>query len=273
MPVQSDVAHEQSTLGRSAALNFRPVQELQSMELGTLEEIYRMIITPLCHLNILPNEVVADWCNERLIQHEVSLSWRDTFRGYLELIDMVHWREAQDRFANPAAAILVEVLLRLTEDPKPFRLADRKHHWRFKNQLKTFIRHEHLLQAMLSLKDVLAKRWGLPKYGRSKLTLGKIGIENLLVEVRFRNHPLEEYCHSDDILREYNFGFPNNTNVFGWNKDYWMIFNDTYKFPDKGPFYNYETLDVAGQSVLHHLAGGGYPILCLALFEYGIADA
>ena len=191
------------------------VQELQSIELGTLEEIYRVLIPPLSHHNILPNEVVADWCNARLIQQEVSLHWKDTFRGYLELLNMVHWREAQDRFANRAAAILVEFLLRLTEDPKPFRLEDRKHHRRFKVQLRNLIRHQHLLKAILSLKDILARRWGLPKDGRAGLTLRRLGLKDLLVETRLRHLPLEELCRSDDILREADFSFPNNTDIFG----------------------------------------------------------
>lgn len=249
------------------------VQELQSIELGTLDEIYRVLIPPFSRHNILPNEFVADWCNERLIQQEGSSLWKDTFRGYLELLYMVHWREAQDRFANRAAAILVEFLLRLTEDPKPFRLEDRKHHRRFKNQLRLYIRDQHLLKAILSLKDILARRWGLPKDGRAELILRKVGLKDLLAGTRLRHLPLEGLCHSDDFLREDDFSFPDNTDVFGWTKDYWMVFNGTVKVSDEDPFYDYTTLDIAGQSVLHHIIGavdrkGGYGTLYLALYNF-----
>lgn len=96
------------------------IRELQNIELGTSEGIYRVLIPPLSHYNKLPNESLADWCNERLIRREVSLLWSSAFHGCIELINTVQHREVQDRFANRVAAIIDEFLLRVTEDPKLF---------------------------------------------------------------------------------------------------------------------------------------------------------
>ena len=87
------------------------VRELQSIGLGTSEDIYRVLIPPLSHFNKLPNEALADRCNERLIRREVSLLWSSAFHGCIELLNAVQHREVQDRFANRVAAIIVEFLL------------------------------------------------------------------------------------------------------------------------------------------------------------------
>ena len=66
--------------------------------------------------------------------------------------------------------------------------------------------------------------------------------------------------------------------VFGWTKDCWTIFNGIVKVLDEDLFYNYTTLDIAEQPVLHHSVGavdrkGDCGRLYLALFNFfRIAD-
>ena len=225
------------------------VQELQNIELGAPEEIYKVLIPPLSHFHILPNEVLADCWNESLIEQVVSLRWEDTFRGYLDLLYEVQIRKAQDRFANRAAAMLVEFCLRVNERPRSFLQKDESYFSSFYAELEESRRDETLLKAILSLKDILARRWDLPKDDRARLIVRKFEFDNFLVSDQFHHLPLDELCSSDDKIKD-DFSFPNNTDVFGWTKEYWEMFKGTLRSEDG--FNTYKTVDVAGQSVLHH---------------------
>lgn len=260
------------------------VQELQSIGLGTSEEIYRTLIPPLSHFKKLPNEAVADWCNERLIKLEVGLSWEDAFQGYVELLNAIQHREVQDRFANRAAAMIVEFLLRMSEDPKPLTFAReiKNLNW-FNKQIRGFVKNKNVLKAILSLKDILARRWDLPKDDCASLILKKLGFEDLLdnPDSEFKGL-LQEVLRTFDYAPERNgFSFPNETDVFGWTADYWSIFYGTFvgTLPRDNKS-SYQTLDLAGQSVLHHIidrirkdSGSGLEYYVLALdgfSKYGL---
>ena len=228
------------------------VQELQSTALATSEEIYQILIPPLSHFEKLPNEAMADHCFERLIELEVSLRWFATFRGYSYLLDQVRLREAQDRFVNRVAAMFFELLLRVNEDPGPFSYESQDEEaleW-FTEQLREFVKDKKFLKAILSIKDILASRWYLPTDNCARLVLEKVGFDNILGKNQFQDLPLEELCPSDDTPREEGFSFPNDTDAFGWTKEYWGIFKTTGIF-DAAEFKS-KTLDLAGQSVLHH---------------------
>lgn len=106
------------------------VQELQSIGIGASEEIYRVLTPPLSRFNRLLNEALADWGNERPIRQEVSLLWSSAFHGCIELLNAVQHREVQDRFAYRVATVLVEFLLRVTEDPKLFTKDTEEKHFK-----------------------------------------------------------------------------------------------------------------------------------------------
>ena len=113
------------------------------------------------------------------------------------------------------------------EDPKHSRLEYRKHHRRFRKRLRNFIRHQHLLRAILSVKDILASRWYLPTGDCTRLILRKVGFVNILGNTQRHDLPLEELCPSDDTPKQDHFDFPNNTDTFGWNREYWHIYHAT----------------------------------------------
>ena len=233
------------------------VQELQSIELGTSEEIYRVLIPPLSHFNLLPNEAVADWWNERLIEREVSLCWKDTFRGYCDLLQTVECRGAQDRFAKRATAIFVEFFLRVNEAPSPFPYGEEYNLDRFVEGLGSFINKKYIFKAILSLEDILARRWDLPRNDRTTLVLRKLGVENVLGQTQCQEL-LKEFYPPDHTLREDDFSFTHETDVFGWTRNYWRQFNGIYEVKYHGMYIEYKlrgymTLDLAGQSVLHHV--------------------
>lgn len=92
------------------------VQELQIAGLGTSEEIYKMLIPPLSHFKVLPNEAMADFWNEALIKEEGSRRFQYVFVGYSELLRLVQHREVQDRFAYRVAAMFIEFRLRVSEN-------------------------------------------------------------------------------------------------------------------------------------------------------------
>ena len=229
------------------------VRELQSTGLATSKEIYKMFIPPLSHFGKLPNEAVADWCNEMLIEREVRLDWFPTFRGYICLLDKVRHREAQDRFANRVAAMFVEFLLRVNEEPSPFVQGPSKGELKdFHNCLRGQFENRNLLKAILSVNDILARRWYLPEDDCGRVILRKLGLEKFLVPNQSQHLPLEDLCPSDGSPKHEDFSFPGNTDVFGWTTEYWEIFKGG--LTDGYIEYNtYKTLDLAGRSVLHHL--------------------
>ena len=209
------------------------VQELQSMGLGTSKEIYKVLIPPLSCFSKLPNEAVADWCNESLITQEVRTQWQETFDGYIDLLDVVQRRNVQDRFANRVAAMIIGFLLRMKEDFKPFNDYIEPKYIRFKEKLEN---KNVIKTTILSLKPILIRQGRLRE---NEAILTKLGFEDLQVQSPPSAH----------ASRHKDFTFPNATDVFGWTKGYWNIFNDKGRYENDN---TYKTLDLAGQSVLHH---------------------
>ena len=64
----------------------------------------------------------------------------------------------------------------------------------------------------------------------------------------FKNVLREGLRTSNYALEKNDFSFPNNTDVFGWTTECWVIFEGI----DLSKAESYNTLDLAGNSVLHH---------------------
>ncbi|KAK0514771.1 hypothetical protein JMJ35_003388 [Cladonia borealis] len=228
------------------------VQRLQSTGLGTYGEIYKVFIPPLSHFGKLPNEAVADWCNEILIEREKRCSWAATYEGYNLLLDMVRDREAQDRFSHRVAAMFVEFLLRVKEEPYPFaQECSFKEFEEFNESLRRRFENKPLLKAILSVNDILALRLHQSPDECTQLILGGLGVENTLGETQSQDLSLDGLCSSDNTSETERFSFPNDTDVFGWTEEYWDIF-ETPGFVPALRFIECSALDLAGRSVLHH---------------------
>ena len=228
------------------------VQRLQSTGLGTYGEIYKVFIPPLSHFGKLPNEAVADWCNEILIEREKRCSWAATYEGYNLLLDIVRDREAQDRFSNRVAAMFVEFLLRVKEEPYPFaQECSFKEFEEFNESLRRRFENKPLLKAILSVNDILALRLHQSPDECTQLILRGLGVENTLGETQSQDLSLDGLCSSDNTSETERFSFPNDTDVFGWTEEYWDIF-ETPGFVPALRFIECSALDLAGRSVLHH---------------------
>ena len=249
------------------------VQRLQSTGLATHEEIYKMFIPPLSHFGKLPNEALADCCNEVLIEREVRLSWAATFEGYVRILDKVRDRGAQDRFSNRVAAMFVEFLLRVKEEPNPFTQEYLKIEFNeFNKRLRALFEDENLLKVILSVKDILACRWDPSKEKRAKLILEELGFEITPGKPQFPCLPREGLRPSDDTSKERDYSFPNDTDVFGWTNEYWNIFETTDPLP-ASRFSECSALDLAGRSVLHHrIDSERYPVYIGRMTRYLFAD-
>ena len=212
------------------------VQELQSTGLGTSEEIYRVLIPPLSYFDKLPNEAVADWCNERLIGLEFSNDYYSALGSYVNLLEPIRNREVQDRFAKRAAAIVLGFFLRVIDDPRHKELSytDDFCIERLRRLLKT-IAQTSVLKAVLSLEHIIASQGKQKNYAE------------------LRNLPpfkaLEQNAPGEDHLEEDDFNFPNATDVFGWTDSYWDAFKNGAVVKEG----SHQILDLAGQSVLHHV--------------------
>ena len=229
------------------------VQELQSTGLATCEEIYKMIVPPLSHFAKLPNEAVADWCNEIVIETEASLEWNATFKGYMCLLDKVRDREAQDRFSTRVAAMFVEFLLRVNEEPSGrfVRWGENSELTKFNACLKDRFENKNLLKAILSVNNILSRRWHLREDDCARLILRELGFENTPGEIQTPDLPLQGLCPSDNTSKNEDFSFPNDTDVFGWTKDYRDIFETTEPV-SASRLSDCSALDLAGRSVLHN---------------------
>ena len=218
------------------------VQELQSTGLGTSEEIYRVLIPPLSYFDKLPNEAVADWCNERLIGLESSNDWYFALDGYVNLLKPVQYREVQDRFAKRAAAIVVGFFLRVIDNPKHKELSYIEGTYNEKlREVLEIIAKESVLKAVLSLEHIIAHQGNQRNYSR---------LRNLLnLEPGPSTHALEVNALGENDSKEDDFSFPNATDVFGWTDSYWKAFESGGAVPREG---SRQILDLAGQSALHH---------------------
>ena len=195
---------------------------------------------------------MADWCNEILIEREVRLSWAATFQGYIHLLDKARDREAQDRFSDRAAAMFVEFLLRVKEKPDPFtqkylenELSD------FNKDLKKRFENQNLLKMILPLESFLARRWYPGEHDRTGSISKTLGLSDIIGKKNLERLPLGELRSSDNLSWDERFSFPNGTDVFGWTKEYWIIFENEDLVP-ASRFSECSTLDLAGRSVLHH---------------------
>ena len=219
------------------------VQELQSTGLGTSEEIYRVLIPPLSYFDKLPNEAVADWCNERLIKLECSTQWHSALQGCVDLLEPVQCREVQDRFAKRAAAIVVGLFLRVIDDPNHEELSYESR--TYNTQLRTLLRSiakESVLRAVLSLKHIIADQGNQRRFSE---------LEKLLqLEPGLSTQALEEIAPGENDLEEDDFTFPNATDVFGWTYSYRNAVKFSAVVPKAG---GRQVLDLAGQSALHHV--------------------
>ena len=128
------------------------VQELKETGLGTSEEIYRVLIPPLSHFDILPNEYVARWFGECLLNKEDYVGFENQFDLCLELLNTVHHRGLIDRFAKEVGGIVITFLSKIPD------WEDHDVDW---EKLKEAVK-EHLL-----LKKTL--RRGLERYGCSDI--------------------------------------------------------------------------------------------------------
>ena len=220
------------------------VENLQIVGLGNSEEIYTVLISPLSHFNKLPDEALVDKCNEVLMKHEVCHRWKRAFEGYKKLLNAVQHREAQGRFASRVAAIFVGFAIRTNED--------RKHLPSFmwikhcSGSIGDFLGNETILKAIFSLKDIFIRRKKLVKEDDGIRILEKLVLKFAMTNAKCQNLQLENLFSSDAPKDDYSF--PNSTDVFGWTKGYWKVFNgvDCEDSPDS-------MLDIAGQTPLHHL--------------------
>lgn len=218
------------------------VQELHGMGLATSDVIYQVLIPPLSHYDKLPNEVMADWYDERLnITRKPWKSVDCTFGGCKYLIEWVQDRKAQDRFANRVAAILVRFLFRTHEDPKPWVDAyDQRNFKNFIDHVEKSIksRNETFFKSIQSLSSILERQ-------------GKIKtINQILCNLNLEHFRLE-YSPSAHTVNKNDFTFPNSTDVFGWTEEYWQAFKGD---PIGGKYY--KMVDPAGRSVLHNAIDG-----------------
>ena len=222
------------------------------MGLATYGEIYKIFIPLLSHFKRLPNEAVSDWCNEILIEREVCLSWAATFQGYIRLLDKVRDREAQDRFSDRAAAMFVEFLLRVKENPDHFAQKYLKRELsNFNKDLRERFENQNLLRMILSLESLLTRRWYPGEDDRTGSILKKLGFNDIIGKKNLQRFPLGELRSSDNLSWDERFSFPNGTDVFGWTREYWSIFENEDLVP-ASRFSECSTLDLAGRSVLHH---------------------
>lgn len=193
-----------------------------------------------------------DWYHDYLVEPESNFYWGSVFSGYTSLLRAVDQRKTLDRFAFRAAAVSVEFLVRVTEEPinddlKPDPTEGLISSTFVGNEIlenfRKFIADRKLvLEAILSLKSVLPEqRWReQPRNGNNIIAINLcIGLDQSQLELP----------KAASVAK--NLSFPNGTNVFGWTKGY------TYAFElgmvDGDSAYLRNILDSGGQSVLHHI--------------------
>lgn len=212
------------------------------MGLATSEEIYQVLIPPLSHFDKLPNEAMADWFGEKLkITPERRKDAYFVFTDYTYLIKSIQDRKAQDRFANRATAIIVNFLLQTHEKYIAWTVADEMLFEKFNNTLRQFMEDDNkaFLMSLRSLSTILRCQGKIEKIDR---ILTGLGLDHLQLRL----------LPSASSSEKEKFTFPNSTDVFGWSKESWKAFDHLDIFGKRF----YETVDIAGQSLLHNAVDG-----------------
>lgn len=216
------------------------VQELCMLGLGTSEDVYRVLIPPLSQFDKLTNEAIADWCHQSLIAREDYMYSAMTFSGYQSLVAAIQHREVKDRFACRTAAIILGFLFRIHDD---FKALESMGLQSTKDQLNETLRellgskNKAFRKSIESLMPILRRQQKTNKINRMWLTFG-------FDDSRLQIPP------ATDAVGENDFTFPDSTDVFGWTKENWEVFEGS-TFVKEARYY--KTLDLAGQSVLHNV--------------------
>lgn len=124
------------------------VQELQSLGLGTSEEIYVVLIPPLSHFDRLPTATLVEWCFERVttLKNGKPHHWPHALDICVELFTAVQYRGVVDDFAIHAAARVAEFLLQVTDPENPKRLTPEEEVEYFE-KVSGCIKNENLFKA------------------------------------------------------------------------------------------------------------------------------
>ena len=148
--------------------------------------------------------------------------------------------------------MFVEFRLRVTESPSALPQPYEREPLVVSNgHLSEFVNNDIILKAILSLNDVLARRWGSPMNGNPDRVLAKLECIDLISQPRRDNLFKEDLRTSGYTLSTDDFSFPDNGDVFGWTKEYWEIFENTEPVP-VSTISDCSALDIAGRSVLHN---------------------
>lgn len=118
----------------------------------------------------------------------------------------------------------------VNQDLEPFTLYEIETGLKtFNKNVKESVENENqtVLKTILLLEPILTRQRKLPKHGR------------ILTKLGFKDPKVVPLAH--------DFTFPNATDVFGWTKGSWSIFDGIQRDEN-----SYKTLDLAGQSGLHH---------------------
>ena len=124
--------------------------------------------------------------------------------------------------------------------------------------------NSNFLEAVPSLAEIFASRWDLPKDKCISFILSELEFEDLLGESRFQDLSQELSRTPYFTLEENDYTFPHKTDVFGCTRDYWEIVNGINVSNKEC----YNTLDLAGQSALHHAVDKSPQVLNQALVAF-----
>jgi len=93
------------------------INEIRSTGLGSLKDIYLVVIPPLSCANKLLSDAVVDHVLQNVLPYEISCRWGVASRAYVNLLTISEERGSADIFVRRAVAAAIEFLFQVTAEP------------------------------------------------------------------------------------------------------------------------------------------------------------
>jgi ankyrin repeat protein len=94
-------------------------RDIEATGLGTIEEIYLVLIPPLSVASKLPNEAIVEMIRRKAKDFEQRHQWREAASAYTKLLELYEECEARDQFTYKGIAAVIDFLVTTTSIPTP----------------------------------------------------------------------------------------------------------------------------------------------------------
>lgn len=94
-------------------------RDIEATGLGTIEEIYLVLIPPLSIASKLPNEAIVEMIRWKAKSFEQRNQWQEAANAYMKLLELYEECKSKDQFTYKGVAAVIDFLVVTTSFPTP----------------------------------------------------------------------------------------------------------------------------------------------------------